>query len=236
MAIRSPRGLCALAGLAVLAALGWSYCRVPQPRLVCAEYSHCQAVVVAKLTAVREVVNGPDDIDGHLYTLGAHEVLRGKMGPTFQLWEENSSGRASFHWSPGTEYILFLNYDKRDHAWVLDGCGNSGPLSQAASVIAATKAAQAATGDALVAGVVSADSATNGVPDATIKAIGTAFTAKTDKEGRFQMRLPPGRYRLQAFRAGWSFTTQDITYEDPNDLTLPAGSCAQVQFNGHNRK
>jgi Carboxypeptidase regulatory-like domain len=238
MTIRTLRGLSLASGLAVLAALSWSYCRVPQPRLVCAEYAHSQAVVIAKLTAVRRAVdkNDPDGIDGHFYTLVAREVLRGKIGPTFQVWEENSSGRAPFDWKKGEDYVLFLNYYEQDQAWGLDGCGNSGPLSRKASVVAAIKASRAATGDALVDGMVSAGSGPNGVPDVTVRAIGTAFTSQTDEEGRFQMRLPPGRYRLQAFRAGWSFATQDITYEDPSDLRLSAGSCAQVQFNGHERK
>ncbi len=178
----------------------------------------------------------PDDYDGHFYTLATRSILRGKIAPVFQVWEANDNGRASFDWIEGTDYVLFLSDSKRDHAWQLDGCGNSGPLSQAATALAAIKAAQMGGADALVDGMVSADGAwTAGVPYVTVRAAGngTAFTAKADEAGRFQMRLPAGRYRLKALRSGWSFKREFFGYENPGDLRLSAGSCAQVQFDGH---
>jgi hypothetical protein len=177
-----------------------SLCQVPQPRLVCAEYTNSQAVVIAKLMRIREMGDG----DGYFYSLATRNVLRGRTDPTFQVWEENSSGRATFDWKPGTDYLLFMSYSKQDRAWGIDGCGNSGPLSQSASVLAAINSAKANASDGLVDGMVSTDSWTTGIVDVTVRGVwnGMTFTARTNQAGRFQMRLPPGRYRLEAAVSG----------------------------------
>ena len=209
-------------------------CPVPQPRLACAEYANSQAVIIAKLTSIREVTHD-NDIGGHLYSLAARSILRGRMDPAFQVWEENSSGRATFDWIRGVDYLLFLSYSKLNGAWVIDGCGNSGPVIRSASVLSAIKAVKANAGDAAVEGLVSTDSWTTGVPDVTVRAIGngTTIAVKTDQAGRFQMRLPAGRYKLAAVRTGWSFEPGLLSYENPTDLRITAGGCAQVHFSGH---
>jgi hypothetical protein len=75
-------------------------------------------------------------------------------------------------------------------------------------------------------------------PDVTITAIGNGmtFAAKSEQDGRFKIRLPSGRYRMQAMRSGWSFAPEPFSYENPADLTLTGGGCAQVQFSGIQNK
>jgi hypothetical protein len=142
-----------------------------------------------------------------------------------------ASGRAGFAWTAGATYLLFLS--RANDAWTIDGCGNSGPLDQSASVRAAIKSAQTAAADGLVKGMASTDSWTTGVPDVTIKAIGNGRTveSKTDRAGHFKIRLPAGRYRI-AIRDGWSFEPEPFSYENPNDLSIAANGCSQVQFSG----
>ncbi len=73
----------------------------------------------------------PNEQDGHTYTLETDRVLRGKVGFTFDIYEENSSGRAPFAWEKGGKYLLFLNSNE-DGKWWLYGCGNlSAPLKEA---------------------------------------------------------------------------------------------------------
>lgn len=101
------------------------------PRLVCAEYSNSKSVVIAKLLRTKHVL--PADVreqDGFIYTLEATRVLKGEIGHTFRIYEENSSGRAPFGWIKGETYLLFLNLDD-DGTWWLYGCGNSAPLKEA---------------------------------------------------------------------------------------------------------
>ncbi len=217
-------------GLATFAPDALALCQVPRPRLVCAEYSNSQAVVIAKLSGVREVVD-KDGFDGHVYTLETSTRLRGQIDNSFPVWEENSSGRATFGWAVGTTYLLFLSYDEPAHAWTLDGCGNSGRLDRSETTLAAIKSVQSSK-IALVEGMASTSTGTTGIPAVTIRATGNGktFSAKTDQNGRFQIQLPSGHYKLEAARPGRSFEPDPFSYEDPEDLKVTAGSCAQVQF------
>lgn len=221
------------AGLSVFASDAWSVCQVPQPRVACAEYANSQAVVIAKLVSIREVVHD-DDIDGRVYTLAVSRRLKGQTEPNFQVWEENSSGRATFEWRTGIDYLLFAAYSNGDHAWVIDGCGNSGPLSLSAPALAAIESMKASAAEGVVEGMASTDSWRTGVRDVTIRAIGNGatFTTRTDQDGRFRIELPVGRYKMDAIRSGWSFAPIAFSYENPSDLTVTRGGCAQVQFGG----
>jgi len=80
----------------------------------------------------------------------------------------------------------------------------------------------------------STDSWTTGVPDVAITAIGNGvtFAAKTDSGGRFQIHLPAGRYQIAAALPGWSFEATPFSYENPGNLMLAAGGCAQVHLRG----
>jgi hypothetical protein len=213
-------------------------CQVPQPRIVCAEYANSKAVVIANLRATQHIAER-FDTDGQLYSLTVRTLLRGDVGTTFQIWEGNDSGRATFDWKVGTDYLLFLAryVPKPIPAWVIDGCGNSGPTSGSATVLQAIKSAQASTSDSLVSGMVSTDSWTTGVPDVIVRAVGArqSFSAKTDQGGRFLLRLPNGKYMLEAAREGWSFMP-GYGYENPRNLNVSPGYCAQVHFSGAERK
>jgi len=73
------------------------------------------------------------------------------------------------------------------------------------------------------------------IPDVTIVAAGKDgrhFATRADSHGRFEIRLPPGNYTLKSLARGWSFKPNDFTYENPNDLRITPGYCAQVQFDG----
>jgi hypothetical protein len=185
------------------------------------------------LVAARDEVRD-SDTDGHMYTIETLSILRGEIGSSFQVWEENSSGRAPFRWTTGVDYLLFLSYSQTASAWVIDGCGNSGPLNGSATVLASVRAARTNTVDGVVEGMVSTDSWTTGVPNVAVSAISdsTTLTATTDQNGRFRMRLPIGNYRLEANRSGWSFVPEPFSYENPNDLRITRNYCAQVQFSG----
>ncbi len=205
-------------------------CSVPQPRSVCAELYHSDVVATANLVSVREVGEGA----GYFYTLTARRVFRGQIPVRFRIWEENSSSRATFDWKLRGDYVLFLWYSKHDRAWLIDGCGNSGPLERSAAVVAAIRKPQNQRGTALVEGLASKTS-TSVAPIVnvvvTAQGNGRTFTAITNKQGRFRLRLPPGTYRLVAKSRSFTFGKPELlSYENPNRLVLLAGSCAQVQF------
>jgi hypothetical protein len=225
----------ALILMGVLAPIVSAVCQVPQPRIVCAEFSNSKVVVIAVLRASRDAAIDSDR-DGHLYSLTLKTSLRGNPGSMFEVWEDNSSGRARFAWQVGSEYLLFLASDVQQPApaWVIDGCGNSGPMSQSENVLAQIKSIQPRPASGLIYGMVSTDSWTTGVPNVVVKTLGSGptFSTKTDQTGRFTLRLPTGRYALDAVRPGWSFAPEPFGYESPKNLSIALGYCAQVQFSG----
>jgi hypothetical protein len=44
------------------------------------------------------------------------------------------------------------------------------------------------------------------------------------------MRVAPGKYQVRAVSAGEEFVAADASYENPENLLLENGGCAQVQF------
>jgi hypothetical protein len=218
--------------VAVLTPVASAVCQVPQPRIVCAEYANSKAVLVANLRATkRVVVDG--DTDGYLYTFSVKTLMRGDAASKFELWEENSSGRAAFEWKVGVDYVLFLARDvqRPTHAWVIDGCGNSGPVNASAKVLQAIRSHASST-IGLVYGMVSSDSLTTGVPNVTVKATGNhkSFSTITDQSGRFRLQLPAGEYIVDAMRDRESFRPEPFSYENPRNLKILPGYCAQIQF------
>ena len=200
-------------------------CNSPQPRLVCAEFFREQVVVIARLARIR-YVDPKDAMDYHLYTMQTDRVLRGKIDVTFRIYEENSSGRASFDWKTAETYLLFLSYNKRDRGWELDGCGNSGPLRKSTKTLSDIANIETTIGGD-ISGEVSSD------PGLSVVVRGTGGTYKTisDRKGNFRVHVPAGVYSVRAVERGAYFVVDDFSYEQPDRVHIENGSCAQIQFN-----
>ena len=238
MSGRSLRGICfprawrrIAASLIFAGLLPVSLCAVcgqPQPRLVCAEYFRSQAVVEAKLVRSRYIAPS-NEMDGHIYEMKTERVLSGNPGNSFDIWEENSSGRAGFAWEPGHSYLLFLT-SQSNRGWELDGCGNSGLLEKKQSALSEIEALQTRRGG-MIQVAVGGDWIVGGpTRDAKVLVQGTheTFSANTNDKGIAEIRVPAGQYsvtvpdhRVQAF---------DFTYDYPEKITIVNGSCAQIQF------
>ena len=211
-----------------------SLCGAPQPRLVCAEYFASQLVVEATLVQTRELhdKDDPEGISAHIYTLHVNQVLRGKIGGTLRVYEENNSGRASFDWVPGSEYLLFLFHVAGNKSWGLEGCGNSGPLSKADTALSEIAAIKTAREGGVIHGVVSIEALSVPIPGVHIEARGATglYEATTNEKGAFQLSVPAGRYVVRAVKEGSAFETDILSYEDPRKIRIEPGGCAQIQF------
>ena len=207
------------------------FCLVPQPRLVCAEYFASKVVVEATLLKVRSIhdKDDPEGVAAYVYRLDANRVIRGHIDGVFRVYEGNDSGRATFAWKTGRKYVLFLFYSDSEKAWALDGCGNSGPISNAKAVLQQIETIRASNGGGVIHGVISQQF--SGV---RVEARGTngLYTARTNAEGEFTMNVPAGRYAVRAIKRGFSFETADFSYENPRDLRIESGGCAQIQLVG----
>jgi hypothetical protein len=208
-----------------------AFCDVPQPRLVCAEYFSSQVVVEATVTKIRDI---DDDKfpTAFVYSLRADRLLRGHIARTFQVYEENDSGRAAFEWKIGREYLLFLNYSQSDKGWELDGCGNSGPLDHAKMALDAIAKLKNRHGDGFIEGLVSRKALSTPIPGVRVEARNASgtYTAVTNGNGEFEIKVFPGRYAVYAIKAGLSFKGADIGYTDPSNVRIEPGGCAQVQL------
>ncbi|MGC2638765.1 MAG: carboxypeptidase-like regulatory domain-containing protein [Acidobacteriaceae bacterium] len=217
-------------------------CMAPQPRLVCAEYSHSTLVAEATLIKIDSLDsddNNPGTAWIHIYTLRVDRIFRGTPRPTIRIYEENSSGRATFAWKIGTQYVLFLfDADEQPEKGLfeLDGCGNSGPIAQGRSVLGQIERLQHWR-SAFITGVVTGNNSSSPLlgpfPHVEVVARGKKATYKgrTDREGKFSIRVSPGYYIVKPVHPGLSFELYDLSY-DPDYMTMQPGSCAQIQFFG----
>lgn len=222
-----------------LSQLTHAVCSEPQPRLVCAEYSASDSVVIATLLKVEDVLEKNDAkfILGRYYTFRTTQVYRGAPTRIIRVYEGNDSGRASFLWKVRTSYLLFLftsTTTTNNKALVLDGCGNSGPVGQAGSAIREIGKQSQETKSALIAGRVSdqfLDAPLKGV-EVVARGSGMAYRTSTNGKGDFSIHVVPGQYSLVPQHPQFSFKTFEMSYGNPENLRMQAGACAQVQFIG----
>jgi len=205
------------------------YCQNPQPRLVRAEYSQSDAVVIAHLVKSQHIVP-QEDQDYHLYTFRVDKVLRGNIPSEFVLWDENSSGRLAFDVLRGRKYLLFVDHRTEKGWWTADGCGNSGELSKAAKAVAEIQRISLLQ-DALITGEVGL---TTPVEHATVVAVrkndGRRFETQTRDDGRFTLTVPMGDYSVNVTAGEKDFVTDSLSYERAEAVRLERGGCAQIQF------
>jgi len=171
-------------------------------------------------------------ITAHVYTLRVNRTLRGKLGRTIRVYEGNDSGRATFDWVSGREYLLFLFHPAVGNALGLDSCGNSGPLSKADTALSEIGAIKAAHDGGVIDGVVSDQVLSNPIPRIHMEALGPTgrYAATTNEKGEFQLKVPAGQYVIRASGLGFTFARADISYGDPANIRIKQGGCAQVQL------
>jgi hypothetical protein len=209
-------------------------CNVPSPRLVCAEYFASKVVVEATLVSVREIhgSDDPQDVRARVYTLRTNLLFRGHVAEMFRVYEGNDSGRATFDWKVGQNYLLFLFYSVADKSWALDGCGNSGELDRKKSVLEQIDAIRSHTDGGVIHGVVSERRISDPLVGVRVEARGAEglYQATTNAKGEFEIKVPAGKYTLRAVKAGFAFQGADLSYENPHGLQIEPGGCARVQL------
>lgn len=206
-------------------------CGRPQPRLVRAEYSQSDAVVIAHLVKSEHIDPKDDeDQDYHLYTFQVDKLFRGSIPSQFVLWDENSSGRLTFDVLRGRKYLLFVRHWAQKGWWVADGCGNSGEVSTTAKSLREIERIPSLR-DALITGEVEAATP---VAHANVVALrkndGKQFKTQTRDNGTFTLNVPPGEYSVKVIAGGKNFVPDWLSYERADPVKLQSGGCAQIQF------
>jgi hypothetical protein len=90
------------------------------------EFRQASVILIGTVVAEKKIPNPkePDYWSGTLYTLTVQALLKGKAGPSVQVFTPNDSGRLPL--DKGTRYLLFL-HDEGGHL-TMDSCGNSAKL------------------------------------------------------------------------------------------------------------
>ncbi len=207
-------------------------CLLPLPRLVCAEYFQSQAIVIAKLAGLTRVRDSYGDITGTYYSVTVERTLHGEVPRLFRIYEASDIGRADFIWEVDGSYLLFLHEQSPSQGWLIDGCGNSGPLELRGKAIQQIEAIGSTSTGATIHGAVGGRSSALPVAGVTIEVTGPegVKTAQTNRDGVFEIQVTPGKYQVRARSPGKTFVADDLSYQDPENLALQHGGCAQVQF------
>ena len=224
--------------LTLLASQAGARCNVPRPRLVCAEYFKSKAVVIAKLDGVTPVKDDYDDLTGTYYSMTVQQSLRGQVARTFRIYQANDPGGAKLDWKTGGSYVVFLRQQTPNGSWTIDGCGNSGPSDSKQSALDQIDMLDPTSNRAKIQGAVGGVSFAFPLAGVQVEARGPGgvITAETNAIGKFEMRVAPGKYQLRALSPGKTFVADEFTYENPDNLLVENGGCAQVQFVESNKK
>jgi hypothetical protein len=207
-------------------------CPQPHPR-VCAEFFKSDAVFVGTVIAERSVPGQGYAYEGWVYSLRAKKIYRGPVRDTIEVFTENSSGR--FPLEVGKTYLLFAYMDER--RLTIDNCGNSEEFPRAGDAIRQIKQLlkdmKSAPGGDISGRIVQwdlrADLDVAGIV-VTARGEGKSYRGVTDEYGWFHIRVPPGKYAVRPESSKWAVTAYDLSYENPDQVVVYKGSCAELQF------
>ena len=166
-----------------------------------------------------------------MYTLQLTRSYKGEIHGTFRVKESNDSSRASFTWKTGQSYLLFLHRNEDGTWWVLGCDGNSDNVHNASRTIEVIKSLGTRHGG-LIQGTIAGIVGPNTVRVHVAQKDGPkSFETAVDQHGEFRIHVPSGHYRLFAVLEGRSLEADTImSYEDPENIVLVDGGCAQVVF------
>jgi hypothetical protein len=231
MTKKSVYPICSFYAVLAIFAAGetlFAFCCEPRPRLVRAEYSQSDAVVIAHLVKSRHI-KPKDDQDYYHYTFEVDTTLRGAIPRSFDLRNYNDSSRLAFDILPDCKYLLFLESQLDENLWKADSCGRSGEVSKRTKTLQEIERVRSLQ-SALITGVVY-------LPEEKSVATMVAIRKKDGKryESRvsgcaFSIEVPPGEYSVSVNMAARSFVMHWLSYEDPDFVKLEKGGCAQIAF------
>ena len=95
------------------------------------EKKDSQAIIIGTVVSSRQVPQTWDSLDGTDYVVHIDQKVKGKQTGEITIFSEHSED--GFQLQTGKQYLLFLTNDYQH--WVVNKCGNSGPLDEESAVI-----------------------------------------------------------------------------------------------------
>ncbi len=196
----------------------FAYCAPPPPK-TCSLYFGSDVVFVGKVLKYGRT----KDEESERYDLQVSRVLKGSVPRSTTVFTGNDTGRVA--WGVGETYVVFAS---RVHGRLQaeDGCGDQSDPNRAATYlreIAALKKAKSATIEGRVVRQWDSDDGLEGF-HINVAGASRQYTAKSDKDGYFNIRVPVGRYRILIDPRAVA-PSKDVERVD-----LIAGQCAQFEF------
>ena len=118
--------------LCLSAASGFSQCRTDRVSAH-KEKQLASSVIVGTVTAASPVPEAWDFLDGVNYTVRIDAKIHGKARANTEVTVFSEHSEDGFNLQSGKQYLLFLNNNYQH--WIVNKCGNSGPLDEETSVI-----------------------------------------------------------------------------------------------------
>lgn len=202
---------------------------IPAPN---AEFFKTSMVIAGKVISEKPDVNPYDSklTEGWFYRIRVERTFRGTQARFIVLYTENTNAR--FPLKVGERYLLFVYRVER--RLEINGCGNSAPLSEAAAAISAINAIKRAGPYGEIEGRVKTTSDEAGIPGVRVIASRGqwSFSAITVKDGWFEMRVPPGTYKVTVQSPDLVIEPQDsvYNYDDPDHFIVHRGSTAHFEY------
>jgi len=169
--------------------------------------------------------------EGWLYRLRLIKSYRGPSAGPIEIFTGNDTG--AFPLQKGQAYLIFAY--KKGGILNIDNCGNSAELSKAGEAIqqietSVTNMKSASGGDIGGRVVASQDNANASGIAVTAKGGGKTYTAVTDQDGRFHIRVPAGKYTVWPETSRWIVTPYELSYDNEDHVSIEPGGCAELQF------
>jgi hypothetical protein len=95
------------------------------------ERKEAEAIIVGTVVSSRQVPQSWDMLDGIDYVVHIDQKVKGKQSGEITIFSEHSDD--GFNLEAGKQYLLFLTNNYQH--WVVNKCGNSGPVDEESAVI-----------------------------------------------------------------------------------------------------
>ena len=95
------------------------------------ELKTSQVVIIGTVVSSRQVPQSWDALDGTEYVVHIDQKVKGKQSGEITIFSEHRDD--AFTMQSGTQYLLFLTNNYQH--WMVNMCGNSGPLDEKRDVI-----------------------------------------------------------------------------------------------------
>jgi hypothetical protein len=199
------------------------------------EFFVSELVFSGTIVADRKVGLASDGAyDGHDFSWRINEVYRGAVRAGELVHTYSSDDSARFPWDAedghqvGRRFLIFTFPDSEHKGQLaVDDCGNSALLSKAARTIAEIRTLPNGHGGLLYGEMFDGDI---GVRIIATAANGKTYSALSNRNGKFTIRLPSGTYSVTAAAPGRIYEDFELAYKTSHRVTVPNGGSAGLAF------